>query len=702
MVGRQTAFVELGIMDAVGTVLARVVVDDAVVEHELLIEALRLREGEPRAESPAAADLPVVVAAEGVGGQQIDGVTAVVVRVVGLQLVGALHVAEGVGGPEVETVEVEGGADIEARGEALLDDVVFAQVFGLVVSAGGVVVVVVEVAVDVVAVGVEQLVEVFEVHLGIEGDEVGEVVFGTDDEVLGFLHARGHLVAQERRGQSEVGTAGQEAGEEVDDVVVGACVEEYLAVESAGHLEAQLVGGIVFGGDARLQLCAGEGGVVDEAHPWVEQPFVGGELVGGVQRQVGRGDMLRDPLGVVVVEAVVGVVALDGETVAETVGTDEVRHLQGGVEAADGTVLVFPRAVVEGDVVVAVGHGAFQDGRRAGDEHEVGAQPIVAPVVVGDGLIVAYRVVEVEAEEADLAAGARVGRNLAVEVEKVEGQAAVDVGVEQLGGLGEVGVLGGEQVGDGGLGGGGLLLDRTFQDEVGAEGVDAYLAGVVAFVAVARGDVHHRRHAAAVFGTEAAGVDVGVEDDVGLEDGVESYAVEGVVDNHAVQQAEVLYHRAAAYVELAALVAGRVDARQHLHVLRYVGRAADGGHLLYLAGGELLHADLCLYTALLGLAVGNLHGLEHLCCRREVDGQGDDASVGDGDGLGVFLVAHEAHPQGVVAGGHLVDEEETVEVGGATIGGAVEHHICKGDGLAVALVEQHALYGALSRCRNEK
>ena len=106
--------------------------------------------------------------------------------------------------------------------------------------------------------------------------------------------------------------------------------------------------------------------------------------------------------------------------------------------------------------------------------------------------------------------------------------------------------------------------------------------------------------------------------------------MEGVVDNHAVQQAEVLYHGAAADVELAALVAGGVDARQHLHVLCYVGRAADGGHLLYLCRSQFLDAHLRLDAALFGLAVGDVHGLEHLGRRLEVDGDGDGAAVGEG------------------------------------------------------------------------
>ena len=182
---------------------------------------------------------------------------------------------------------------------------------------------------------------------------------------------------------------------------------------------------------------------------------------------------------------------------------------------------------------------------------------------------------------------------------------------------------------------------------------------------------------------------------VGLEDGVEADGVEGVVDNHAVEQAEVLYHRTSADVQLAALVAGGTHTGQHLHVLRQVGDASDGGHLLYLRRGDFLHAHLCLHLPFLLLAVHNLHSLQQLCCRLQVDGLRDGAALLERNLLAVFLIAHVAHLQGVGALLHLVDQEETVDVRGAAMRRAVEHHVGKRNGLAVALVEQHSLHSAL-------
>ena len=322
---------------------------------------------------------------------------------------------------------------------------------------------------------------------------------------------------------AEVGGACEEAVEEVDDVVVGASVEEHLAVEAAGELQAEVVGDIVFRRQARLEAGLVEAGIVDEAHAGVEEQtgvaagaFADAPLIGGVGRDIRRGLLLRRAAG----ELIAGVVAFHAEAVLESVTADEVGDLQRHVEAADVAVAVLAAAVVEGDAVVGIGQRALEDGRRAGDEDEVHACAIVLPVEGVDGVVAVDLVVEAESEDTHLAAGAAVERQLAVEVEVVEGQAALDIGVYLLGGVGEERVLGAEEVGDGGLRLGGLAFQRTFEDKTGAEGVEAQLAGMVFLVSVAGGDVHHRTETAAVFGAEATGVDIGVEDDVGLEDRV--------------------------------------------------------------------------------------------------------------------------------------------------------------------------------------
>ena len=214
-------------------------------------------------------------------------------------------------------------------------------------------------------------------------------------------------------------------------------------------------------------------------------------------------------------------------------------------------------------------------------------------------------------------------------------------------------------------------------------------------VAVAGGDVHDRGEASAVFGAEAAGIDVGVEDDIGLEDGVESYGMEGVVDNHAVEQREVLYHGAAADVELSALVAGGVDAGQHLQVLCQVGLSADGGHLLYLRGGDFLDGHLCLHAAFLGAVACYHHVVEHGGGGLELDVESERLSFGEGDLFGVFLIADVAYAEQVGAVGYFGDDEESVEVGGGAVGGAVEHDVGEGYGLAGGVVVEHAFDGVL-------
>ena len=213
------------------------------------------------------------------------------------------------------------------------------------------------------------------------------------------------------------------------------------------------------------------------------------------------------------------------------------------------------------------------------------------------------------------------------------------------------------------------------------------------FVAVACGDVHDGGESAAVFGTEAAAVDVGVEDDIGFKDGVEADGVEGVVDNHAVEEAEVLDHGAAADVELSALVAGGVDAGEYLEVLSEVGGAADGGHLLDLRGGDFLDGNLCLYLAFLYTVVGDIDGTEGLALGFEGYVADESLAFFYGDGFGVFLIADEADAQGVGAFGHFVDEVEAIDVGGGAVACALEDDVGKGDDFARLAVGKGAFDG---------
>ena len=310
--------IEFAVGDAVGAVGAGVVGEEAVGEGEVFVHALCLCEGESAAEAPAAANFPLVLLAEADGGEEVDGVAAVVVGGVGLYLVGERDPAEGVGGPKVEPVDVVAEAHVEAVGHAGLDDEVGEVVFGFFVRPTDAVGLVVGVE-HFVAVGVEELAEVFEIELGVASEVLSEVVFGADDEVLCALHAVGDGVVAEGGGFVEFARAGEEAAEEVDDVVVGACVEEYLAVEATSHFEPEAVGGVVFGGEAWLEATGVERGVVDVAQAGVDEPVAGGDFVGGVGGDVDCVFVLFciDAIGVVVL--IVGGVAFEGKAVAQAV-----------------------------------------------------------------------------------------------------------------------------------------------------------------------------------------------------------------------------------------------------------------------------------------------------------------------------------------------------------------------------------------------
>ena len=143
----------------------------------------------------------------------------------------------------------------------------------------------------------------------------------------------------------------------------------------------------------------------------------------------------------------------------------------------------------------------------------------------------------------------------------------------------KVGVLGREDERDGGilrvLG----FLQRAFDHDLGAKGIAADLAREALLVAVAGRDVHDGGDTSAVFRAEAAGVDVGVADDVGIKDREQADGVERIVDHHTVQKYLVLDGRATTDVELTALVAREDDARHHLQVLGEVGLTAHARNL---------------------------------------------------------------------------------------------------------------------------
>ncbi len=259
----------------------------------------------------------------------------------------------------------------------------------------------------------------------------------------------------------------------------------------------------------------------------------------------------------------------------------------------------------------------------------------------------------------------------------------------------EEGVFHGEEVGDGRGAGVGLALEGAFEDEVGTKGVEAYLAGVATFVTVAGGDIHHRRETAAVLGAEATGVDVGIEDDVGLEDRIEAYGVEGIIDDHAIEEAEVLDHGAAADIELTALVAGGVDAGKHLHVLGQVGGATDGWQLLNLRGGDLFDGNLGLCATLFHTVGGDIDGFEHLDGGLEADFDIERAATMDLYLLAIFLKAYGTDLERVFAIGHSREDEETVEVGGDTIAGVGQQDGAKGDSFAGSAAIHGAFDGVL-------
>ena len=464
------AAVEFAVVGSEAAVGVPVVADDAVAEGDILVYSQRLRVGKSAAEAPASAQFPLLLVAQRVGGQQVHRVAAVVVGRVGLHGTRALHVAERVGAPYIESLHVIAQRHVHARGVALLEDEIGHIVLRLLVD-GARLVGRVRLVVHLVVVHVEQLAEILQIALHVGAQMLRDVVFHAGHQVLGALHAV-HRVAEEGAGLVQLSRTGEEAAEQVDDVVVRAGIEDNLAVQSAGQLDAQPVGGVPLGCQARFHARLAERYVVHQPYARVDNPVARLDVVGCVGRDVGCVFVLflRDAVGVRVV--VFRGVALHADAAFQLVLAEEVGHVDGGVEAADAAVLVLLAVVVQPHQIVGIGHGAVEDGRGARHEHEVASHAVVAPVVVGDGLVAQHLVVETETEQVEFASRTGVERQLAVQVQEVERQSSVDIGIHRRGGLGEVGVLGCQQVGDGCRVVGRLPFQRSFGYQSCAESVE--------------------------------------------------------------------------------------------------------------------------------------------------------------------------------------------------------------------------------------
>ena len=76
VVGWQASLVDFGVVEGIFAVLLGVVGDNGLREDQPFEDALGLGEGESRTEGPAAAEFPFALFAEGVGGQQVDGISS--------------------------------------------------------------------------------------------------------------------------------------------------------------------------------------------------------------------------------------------------------------------------------------------------------------------------------------------------------------------------------------------------------------------------------------------------------------------------------------------------------------------------------------------------------------------------------------------------------------------------------------------------
>ena len=440
-------------------------------------------------------------------------------------------------------------------------------------------------------------------------------------------------------GAGSIHVAREESVEQVDHVaVVGAC-HQVLRIAASGAFETQVVVDVVFGSKAGLQR-EGHVGVFLQTQAGLQQEIAHHELVFGKGTDFRAVSVVFDRDVVTVgLEVRGGTCDLDAEL--QGVFPKEVVEVEPHADVADLAEAVRVVQLLHLSVVLGIGEVTLDHHRGfAGDDDEVGTCTPRIPAEVGQRLVVVYLVVEGETEDVHLGTVRRIERDLGIDVGIVERQSRLgSVVVQHLAGLLQIGVLGRQHVGDRGIVGTFGLLERAFHREFCTEAVGTDFSCPAFLVAVTCGDVHHRRDAASIFRSETARIDLGIANDVRVEDGEQADGVEGVEDGHAVEQHLVLDGGTATDVELSTLVASKDDTRHHLKVLRQVALSADARDLVDGLRGDGDHRSL-RFGARLHLFGGHANRFQGLAGFFQHELLVDALPFGNGD---LFLYIDIAH-----------------------------------------------------------
>ena len=134
--------------------------------------------------------------------------------------------------------------------------------------------------------------------------------------------------------------------------------------------------------------------------------------------------------------------------------------------------------------------------------------------------------------------------------------------------------------------------DRALQLDTSVDKAQGECPVEIIQVAVAGGDVYHRRHAAAVTGRETALVEIQSVHDVGIERREKAYQVTGVIYGRAVQEEKVISACAAVDEQAGHQFGTGSHARQQLEGLDEVGGAEHGKALVQILPAQPRQAGL--------------------------------------------------------------------------------------------------------------
>ena len=435
-----------------------------------------------------------------------------------------------------------------------------------------------------VPVEIRELGEVLHVSLDVQIQSLRQVKFKPTHKVVGRLQrmATIHRLILIRVSQliRQFLRTGQKPIEQVDHITIRVGRDDVLRIHACRGLQSKPFACLVLDPKSWLGPHFGQRAVILHAQARLHNPIASLDGVIDVPAEFGGVFLLLHPNTKRVGGFEVRSHADDFNPVLDVVLTNDVLKIQPKIESLDFTEAIGRSRLVKVDEVIAQREMTVQQDRTSRrHDGEVSSSTNVAPPVIGKrhaGAVIQHagKIVETEPKQAQLGTIPPPKRHLSIAIGEAEWQPAiVDVRIKQTTALLQVAVLQTQQVTDAPR-----VVFRhgaqgTIQKNFGSKRTGSHLTFHFPHVAILGSDVHDGTDAPAVFGRKRPRVHIGVRKGIGVEHAEQTNAMEGVVDQHAVQKDLVLDGRTTSDVELSPLVTRGHESRKNLQGLNQVRSA---------------------------------------------------------------------------------------------------------------------------------